>query len=71
MKIDRLTSIIIKYGEKFERELKSLYYTQSERDRMLNNWIKDKLEFCKNNPNVSEDDLIKYINSDNSAKLKN
>ena len=70
MKIDRLTSIIIEYGEKFERELKTLCYTQSERDRMLNEWIKDKLGFCKNNPNVTEEELINYINSDNGVRLK-
>ena len=70
MKVDKLTSIIIKNGEKYERELKSLYYTQSERDRLLNQWIKDKLEFCKNNPNVTEKELIDYINDSDNMNLK-
>ena len=70
MKVDKLTSIIIKNGEKYERELKSLYYTQSERDRLLNQWIKDKLEFCKNNPNVTEQELIDYINDSDNMNLK-
>ena len=61
MKVDRLTSIIIEYGEKYERELKTLYYKQNERDKILNEWIKDKLHFVKNNPNVTEDELINYI----------
>ena len=70
MKVDKLTSIIIKYGEKYERELKSLYYTQSERDRLLNKWIKDKLEFCNKHSNITEQELIDYINDSDNMNLK-
>ena len=61
MKVDIYTSIITYYGRDYERALKISGHTQGEIERLLNEWIIDKLKFVKNNPKVNKEDLINYI----------
>ena len=55
---------IVRCAKIYESALASQNYTYTEIEKLLNEWIKNALEYSKEHPELSKDELEKYLTSE-------
>ena len=53
--------LITKYASIYQSKLKALGLDHNEVEKNLNEWIKDKLQYLKDNPDIKEKEFINYM----------
>ena len=53
--------LITKYASIYQSKLKALNLDHNEVEKNLNEWIKDKLQYVKDNPDIKEKEFINYM----------
>ena len=54
-------NIIVRYGKMYEDKLKLMNYNDSDVEKLLNEWIKKALEFLKENPQITNEELENHL----------
>ena len=65
-------NILIKYARIYEKELKENGLDDNEIERRLNEWIKDLLNYYRENPDISDEEFEELLKANNIcyAELK-
>ena len=61
--IDPITEIITDYAIRNQRELRKEYDDRNVVEKKLNEWIKNALKYCEENPNITPEQLIDKLES--------
>lgn len=56
-------NIIARCARIYESVISCQNYTHTEIEKLLNEWIKNALEYSKEHPELSKDELEKYLTS--------
>jgi len=57
-------NLIVKYAKLYENKLKKQNYSHNEIEKMVNEWIKNALNLCKDNPNLTVIDFENILNNE-------
>ena len=65
MQNDDFINLIVKYGQEYQKKLKSTIFDHNKVERMLNEWIKHALNLYENNKNITIEEFEKILSDEN------
>lgn len=60
-------NIIVKCAKVIQEQLNDCEYTNDEKERILNEWIKEALKYSKNNPELTKEQLESFLLNENKT----